>query len=156
MRTLFYYVRRQYSSRSKKEIFVMGRGFTSYNVWPAPSHSKESTVSVKEKEKNEIEDKEIEQDAKIADHVSKMLTPLIEALTRVTQKLDSSQGKAESTDSNSNNERLQQAKKTEKNLIIALIVVSVLALLSFLSALWSANSVEKLLRILYKLKQTKP
>jgi len=131
----------------------MGRGYTSHNVWPVSSSSSSASSSTanananaKElSSKEELKKEEDETDNKIADKIVKILTPLIESI----------KGLGEGGKGNEVEKKLDAAKQREKVFIICLIVFGLLAFFSFLSAVWSANSVEKLLRILYKMKQSK-
>lgn len=98
-----------------------------------------------EVEKNVVEEKDKENDekeARTAETIVKILEPLVASLVKLK---DPEKKVVDGSD----------AKQREKYLIIGLIVFGLLAFFSFLSALWSANSVEKLLRIIYKLKQAK-
>jgi len=117
----------------------MGRGYTSYNVWP---NQKPNATDLELKPKVSAEKDDDEKEARTAEAIVKILEPLIASLVKLkdTEKLDVP----------------DPSKQREKYFIIGLIVFGLLAFFSFLSALWSANSVEKLLRIIYKLKQTKP
>lgn len=132
----------------------MGRGYTSHNVWPVSSSAASLTVNansnakelssstlIKEDLKKEKDDNETE----TADKIVKILTPLIESIKGLGE------GKGDETIE----KKLDAAKQREKVFIVCLIVFGLLAFFSFLSAVWSANSVEKLLRILYKMKQSK-
>jgi hypothetical protein len=141
----------------------MGKGFTSYNVWPQSSASGASRelkeLQIKENV-NEIKTEKEELVDVISDKLSKILLPLIEAIKLQTKPLK--QEEEDFTNLNNNQKendlktQLDKSKKTERILFICIIIFGVLTILSFLAALWSANSVEKLLRILYKLKQSKP
>jgi len=135
----------------------MGRGYTSHNVWPlssstasqqsAKEHSKDLKKDL-EKDESQIENGN-ETETKIADKIVKILTPLIESLKGLGE------GKGEGKGDETIEKKLDAAKQREKVFIVCLIVFGLLAFFSFLSAVWSANSVEKLLRILYKMKQAK-
>jgi hypothetical protein len=135
----------------------MGRGYTSHNVWPVSSSSSSASSSTanananaKElSSKEELKKEEDETDNKIADKIVKILTPLIESIKGLGEG-KGSDGKGDEVE-----KKLDAAKQREKVFIICLIVFGLLAFFSFLSAVWSANSVEKLLRILYKMKQSK-
>lgn len=116
----------------------MGRGYTSHNVWPNQKPNPPEVVEEKDKEKENDE-----KEARTAETIVKILEPLVASLV----KLKDPEKKVVD---------VSDAKQREKYLIIGLIVFGLLAFFSFLSALWSANSVEKLLRIIYKLKQAKP
>ena len=116
----------------------MGRGYTSYNVWP---NQKPNATDLEFKPKVSAE-KDDEKEARTAEAIVKILEPLIASLVKLKEP-----EKKDQPDS---------AKQREKYFIIGLIVFGLFAFFSFLSALWSANSVEKLLRIIYKLKQAKP
>ena len=141
----------------------MGKGFTSYNVWPqssASGASRESKELQIKENVNEIKTEKEELVDVISDKLSKILLPLIEAIKLQTKPLK--QEEEDFTNLNNNQKendlktQLDKSKKTERILFICIIIFGVLTILSFLAALWSANSVEKLLRILYKLKQSKP
>jgi len=119
----------------------MGRGYTSYNVWP---NQKPNATDLELKPKVSAEKDDDEKEAKTAEAIVKILEPLIASLVKLKDAEKKVMDAPES------------AKQREKYFIIGLIVFGLLAFFSFLSALWSANSVEKLLRIIYKLKQTKP
>jgi len=136
----------------------MGRGYTSHNVWPVSSSSSSSSASsassnanAKElsSSKEELKKEEDETDNKIADKIVKILTPLIESIKGLGE------GKGNNGKEDEVEKKLDAAKQREKIFIVCLIVFGLLAFFSFLSAVWSANSVEKLLRILYKMKQAK-
>jgi hypothetical protein len=116
----------------------MGRGYTSYNVWP---NQKPNATDLELQPKVSLE-KVDEKEARTAEAIVKILEPLIASLVKLKEP-----EKKDQPDS---------AKQREKYFIIGLIVFGLFAFFSFLSALWSANSVEKLLRIIYKLKQAKP
>jgi hypothetical protein len=137
----------------------MGRGYTSHNVWPvssssslASSSSANANANAKELSSKEelLKKEEDETDNKIADKIVKILTPLIESIKGLGQGKSGNDGKGDEVE-----KKLDAAKQREKVFIICLIVFGLLAFFSFLSAVWSANSVEKLLRILYKMKQSK-
>jgi hypothetical protein len=154
----------------------MGKGFTSYNVWPQSSGSGHSSAlaasrdlkDLQFKENNEVKKEKEELVDLISDKLSNILLPLIEAIKLQTKPLKQEEEVTDFTNENTNlksnlnlkendlKTHLDKSKKTERLLIIGIIILGVLTILSFLSALWSANSVEKLLRILYKLKQSKP
>jgi flagellar basal body-associated protein FliL len=141
----------------------MGKGFTSYNVWPqssASGASRESKELQIKENVNEIKTEKEELVDVISDKLSKILLPLIEAIKLQTKPLKQEEEDFTNLKSNQKENdlktQLDKSKKTERILLICIIILGVLTILSFLAALWSANSVEKLLRILYKLKQSKP
>jgi hypothetical protein len=131
----------------------MGKGFTPHNVWPQNSMP---SILKKEKEKEEelsnsisssiFEPKEKQDEAKLTN----ALAPLLEAINKlVTTKT------LENDVDEDLQKKLDLSKRNEKFLLLALLIIGILAFISFLSAIWSASSVEKLLRIIYKLKQSK-
>jgi hypothetical protein len=126
----------------------MGKGFTPHNVWP--QNSSPNRVTVPKKSDSEVEVVSNDEDKRRIDDFSTALAPLLEAINKLVSK-----NEKEIEVNDSIEKKLELAKRNEKFLLIVLIILGILALISFLSAVWSANSVEKLLRIIYKLKQSK-
>jgi hypothetical protein len=133
----------------------MGKGYTSYNVWPISSSNKNLNTQINQ-DLNVKEDS-ISKELKIADVLADRLTLL---LTPILESMKTSKNEVQVQSKNELQidleKKLEESKKTEKKLLIGIIIFGILTFLCFLSAVWSANSVEKLLRILYKLKQSKP
>lgn len=134
----------------------MGRGYTSHNVWPVSSSAASLTVNANSNAKElssstltKDDLKKEKDETETADKIVKILTPLIESIKGLGE------GKGEGKGDETIEKKLDAAKQREKVFIVCLIVFGLLAFFSFLSAVWSANSVEKLLRILYKMKQSK-
>jgi hypothetical protein len=134
----------------------MGRGYTSHNVWPVSSSSASLNANSNAKElssstltKDDLKKEKDDNETETTDKIVKILTPLIESIKGLGE------GKGEGKGDETIEKKLDAAKQREKVFIVCLIVFGLLAFFSFLSAVWSANSVEKLLRILYKMKQSK-
>ena len=136
----------------------MGRGYTSHNVWPVSSSAASLTVNANSNAKelssstltkDDLKKEKDDNETETADKIVKILTPLIESIKGLGE------GKGEGKGDETIEKKLDAAKQREKVFIVCLIVFGLLAFFSFLSAVWSANSVEKLLRILYKMKQSK-
>lgn len=130
----------------------MGKGYTSYNVWPISSSNKNLNTQINQ-DLNVKEDsitKELKIADVLADRLTLLLTPILESI-----KTSKNEVQVQSKNEVDLEKKLEESKKTEKKLFIGIIIFGILTFLCFLSAVWSANSVEKLLRILYKLKQSK-
>lgn len=147
----------------------MGKGYTTHNVWPTSSPNLKvkgdellasqlkdnETIHVREKGSHVLEPTTTADTPSLADQLAKALTPILESISKNAR--EESQHEKDIQVSQKKLEEIDVFKKREKYFIIALVVFGLLALASFLSAAWSASSVEKLLRIIYKLKQqTKP
>jgi CHASE3 domain sensor protein len=130
----------------------MGKGFTPHNVWP--QNSTPNRVTVPKKSDSEVEVVSNDEDKRRIDDFSTALAPLLEAINKLVSR-NEKETEVSPIVNDSIEKKLELAKRNEKFLLIVLIILGILAFISFLSAVWSANSVEKLLRIIYKLKQSK-
>jgi hypothetical protein len=154
---------------------MVGRGFSSFNVWPSPSghdkidkpnprfkghgrfsESDQKYALTKQGETNlrndneKDDDKEVQKETeaeKLAQAIVGALKPLLE------MKLTQNSPEANSVHLElSKNSDLLALQKREKTLLLLVLIMSCIAIVSFFSALWSSSSVNKLLKVLYRLK----
>ena len=126
----------------KKNKHTSMKGFSSFNVWPPDSTpAKVEIVQLEKPTLARVDDDE--KNENVGDAIALALKPFLEALSS-SQKPHVS---AETT---------KESSFLQKHHFLIIIILIVLVFISFLSAVWSASSVDKLLRLIYKLKQAKP